>query len=331
MTMSPGNAAVLVLVTLVFAAFFAGSETAIVSCSKVRLRHRAEQGSWRARVLERMLASSEYFFSVVLVGTNISVIVCTASATALAVSVFGSSGAVIATVVMTPLLLILGEVIPKSAFLYHADRVSLISAPLLRFMSFLLWPLVWPATLLARSLLRLSGARGSRYSLISSREELIYLYRRGKKEGATERRERLIIDRIFRFRTIHARDLMVPRERVVSFPVTASVGDVIDEANKHTFSRFPITSPDGERIVGVISLFDLLGLDGGEPLDSFMQEPFLAGEGDSAETLLLTMKGISIHLAVVVGAAGEFLGIVTLENVIESVVGDIANEYEEMG
>jgi CBS domain containing-hemolysin-like protein len=329
--MSPVSAAVLVLVMLVLSAFFSGSETAVVSCSKVRLRHRAELGSWRARVLERMLASSEHFFSVVLVGTNISVIVCTASATALAVSLFGSSGAVIATVVMTPLILIIGEVIPKSAFLYHADRVSLISAPLLRFMSFVLWPLVWPATLLAQSLLRLSGARGSRYSLISSREELIYLYRRGRTEGATERRERLIIDRIFRFRNVRASDLMVPRDHVVSFPVTASVGEVIAEANKHTFSRFPITSPDGGRIVGVISLFDLLGLDGGEPLDSFMQAPFLAGEDDSAESLLLMMKEISIHLAVVIGSDGAFLGIVTLENVIESVVGDIANEYEEMG
>lgn len=330
--MSPLSAIILVIVTMSLAAFFAGSETAVVSCSKVRLRHRAKQGSWRARVLERMLASSEWFFSVVLVGTNISVIVCTAAATSLAVSIFGSSGAAVATVVMTPLILIFGEVIPKSAFLYHADRVSIITAPLLQIMSYVLWPFVWPATVLARSLLRLSGARGQHFNLISSREELIYLYRRGKEEGAAERRERLIIDRIFRFKSVDARELMVPRERVVSFPVTASVGEVIAEANKHTFSRFPITAAESDdRVVGVISLFDLLGLDGGESLETFMQPAFLANERDSAEQLLIMMKEISFHMAIVVDETQKFTGIVTLEDVIENIIGDIANEYEQGG
>jgi putative hemolysin len=327
--MNPPAAGILVIVTLLFTAFFAGSETAVVSCSKVRLRHRAKQGSRRARALERMLHSSEWFFSVVLVGTNVSVIVCTAAATALAVSLLGSSGAAAATAVMTPLVLIFGEVIPKSAFLYHADRVSIIVAPVLLVLSYALWPLVWLATVLARSILRMTGSSERRVDLISSREELVYLYRRGRKEGAVERRERLIIDRIFRFRGVAARDLMVPRERVVSFPVTASVGEVIAEANKHTYSRFPITSPDGRAVVGVVSLFDLLGLDGGEALGSVMQAPFVAGEGDSAEKLLVMMKEISIHLVIVVGGRGEFAGIVTLEDVIENVVGDIANEFEE--
>ncbi len=330
--MSPLSAVILVAVTLFLDAFFAGAETAVISCSKVRLRHRAKQGSWRARVIERMLASSEWFISVVLVGTNISVIVCTASATALAVSLFGSSGAAVATVVMTPLLLIFGEVIPKSLFLYHADRVSIIAAPLLQAMSYILWPLVWPATVFARSLLRLFGARERQFNLISSREELIYLYRRGKEEGAAERRERLIIDRIFRFRGIDARELMVPRERVVSFPVTASVGEVIAEANKHTYSRFPITAAGNtRRVVGVVSLFDFLGLDGGVSLDSVMQTPFLADERDSAERLLIMMKEISFHMVIVVNEAREFIGVVTLEDVIENIVGDIANEYEQGG
>lgn len=330
--MSPLRAAILVVVPLLLAAFFAGSETAVVSCSKVRLRHRAKQGSWRARVLERMLASSEWFFSVVLVGTNISVIVCTASATALAVSLFGSSGAVVATVVMTPLLLIFGEVIPKAAFLYHADSVSIITAPLLQIMSYILWPLVWPATVLARSLLRLFGAQERNFNLISSREELVYLYRRGKEEGAAERRERLIIDRIFRVKSVDARELMVPSERVVSFPVTASLGEVITEANKHTYSRFPITAAGNtRRVVGVVSLFDLLGLDGGVSLDAVMQAPFLANEHDSAERLLIIMKEISFHMVIVVNEAREFIGVVTLEDVIENIVGDIANEYEQGG
>ncbi len=326
--MSSLSAIITVVVTILLSAFFSGSETAAVSCSKIRLRHRANEGSWRARLLESLLGSPERFFSIVLVGTNISVIICTAAATALAVSVFGNSGAAAATIVITPLLLIFGEVIPKSAFLYHADRISITVAPLLKLFSFVLWPLVVPATLFARILLRITGSHEKRFNLLSNREELIYLYRRGKKEDSMERRERLIIDRVFHFGRVRAGDLMVPMDRVVSFAATASVEEVIGEANEHSFSRFPITSPRGERVVGIISLFDLLGLDGGERLTSVMHHPFFVNESESAEKLLVMMKEEALHMAVIVGDRQEVRGIVTLEDILESIVGDIANEYE---
>ncbi|UCF05693.1 MAG: HlyC/CorC family transporter [bacterium] len=326
--MSPGRAVLVVVVTIVLAAFFAGSETAVISCSKVRLRYRADAGSWRARALEKLLTVPERFFSVVLVGTNLAVITCTAAATALFVHIFHESGSVVATVVMTPLILIIGEVIPKSAFLYHADRISIISAPALILFYYILIPLVIPATLLARGLMRLTGLQRDSSKLLSTREELIYLYRRGKKEGSVERRERLIINRVFGFQRVRARELMVPIEHVVSFPVTASVEEVIEEANRHTFSRFPIVAPDDGRICGIISLFDLLGLDGGEELSSVMHPPLCVRGDESAEKLLVTMKREAMHMAVVTGPHGEIEGVVTLEDVLENIVGDIANEFE---
>ena len=103
---------------------------------------------------------------------------------------------------------------------------------------------------------------------------------------------------------------------------------VIDEANKHTYSRFPVVSPRGERVVGIISLFDLLGLDGGEKLGSVMQSPLFAHEGESAEKLLLMMKEEALHMAVVEGDGKQALGIVTLEDLLENIVGDITSEYE---
>jgi CBS domain containing-hemolysin-like protein len=326
--MSPGSAVLVVAVTIVLAAFFAGSETAVVSCSRLRLRYRADEGSWRARALERLLAVPERFFSVVLVGTNLAVITCTAAATALFVRIFHESGSAVATIVITPLILIIGEVIPKSAFLYHADRISIISSPALIFFYYLLIPLVIPATLLARGMMRLTGLQRDSSSLLSAREELIYLYRRGKKEGSVERRERLIIDRVFGFQRVHARDLMVPIDRIVSFPVTASVEEVIEEANRHAFSRFPIISPDDGRICGIISLFDLLGLDGGEELSSVMHPPFCVQGDESAEKLLVRIQREAMQMAVVTSPNGEIEGIVTLEDVLENIVGDIAHEFE---
>lgn len=325
--MSPFSAILVIIVTVFLAAFAAGSETAVVSCSKVRLHAKAKAGHWRARVLERLINSPEYFFSVVLVATNLAVIVCTAVATDLAIATFGSSGAAVATAVMVPVLLVFGEVIPKSVFLYHADRVSLAVAPLLQLLAYVLWPLVMPATLLVRTLFRAVGAGGQRFSILSTREELVYLYRMGKKESALERGERLVIDRVFRFEGVRVRDLMIPMERVVSVPVTASVDEVVAEANRHTYSRFPIVSPEDGRVVGIVSLFDLLGLDGGEKLTSVMHKPRLAKESDSAQRLFVAMKDEPMHMAVVVGDRGEMRGIVTLENILQNIIGDIYNEY----
>jgi putative hemolysin len=321
------SAVIIVILTVLLTGFFAGSETAVVSCSKVKLKYKAKRGVWRARILEKLLDPPELFFSIVLVGTNVAVIVCTAAATAIAVGLFGESGVVVATLVMTPLLLVFGEVIPKSVFLYHADRVALNVSPLLNFFLYLLYPLVAPATLFARFLLTIFGSKDEHLDLLNSREELIYLYRRGKKEGAAERRERMIIDRVFNFQGVSARELMIPFERVVSFPLSASIEEVIVEANKHTYSRFPILSDAGD-VAGIVSMFDLLGLDGGEELTEVMHEPCFAEEDDSAGRLLVRMKEEALHMAVVVDEGGKPLGILTLENIFENIVGDIENEYD---
>jgi putative hemolysin len=321
------NLLVIVILSVLLAGFFAGSETAVVSCSKVKLRYKAKRGVRRARMLERLLDSPELFFSIVLVGTNVAVIVCTATATAIAFDLFGESGIAVATLVMTPLLLVFGEVIPKSVFLYHADRVALNVAPLLNAFFYLLYPIVAPATLFARFLLKLFGSKDEHFTLLNSREELISLYRRGKKEGIVERRERRIIDRVFNFQGITARDLMIPFERIVSFPLSASVDEVIEEANKHTYSRFPILDDSG-RVAGIISMFDLLGLDGGEELAAFMHEPCFALGDDLAVKTLVRMKDEALHMAIVVDKDKRAIGILTLENIFESIVGDIDNEYE---
>jgi CBS domain containing-hemolysin-like protein len=326
--MDPFFAILVIVFSVLLAAFAAGSETAVVSCSKVRLHARAKAGHWRDRILERLINSPEYFFSVVLVATNLAVIVCTAAATGLAVAAFGSSGAAVATAVMVPILLIFGEVIPKSVFLYHADRVSAAVAPFLQLLAYVLWPLVMPATLLVRALLKAVGAGGQRFGILSTREELVYLYRLGKKESPLERGERLVIDRVFRFESVRARDLMIPMERVVSVPVTASVDEVVAEANRHTYSRFPVVSPEDGRVVGIVSLFDLLGLDGGEKLTSVMHKPRFAKESESAERLFVAMKDEPMHMAVVVSDHGEMRGIVTLENILQNIIGDIYNEYQ---
>jgi putative hemolysin len=318
---------VLIILSVLLSAFFSGSETAVVSCSKVKLQSRARHGSWRARLLEKLLRTPEYFFSIVLVGTNLAVISGTALATGLAVRHFGDSGAFAATVVITPALLIFGEVIPKSAFLYHAEQVSIKIAPVLRVMSVILFPLVLPATLLARLMARLAGAGEGKLDMLGSREDLIFLYRRGKVEGDLEERDRKMIDGVFSFGIRRARELMIPIEGVVSFPVNASVDEVIKEANKHTYSRFPLVSPNDGSIVGIISLFDLLGLDGGERLATVMHKPLMVSEDESAERLLLRMKDEPLHFAVVT-SGDKAKGIITLENILESIVGEISNEYE---
>ncbi len=321
------EAVLVILATILLLGFFAGSETAIISCSKVRIRHLAKRGSWRARILEGLMNSPEQFFSVVLVGTNLTVIVCTATATALAVYKLGNSGAVIATVVMTPIILIFGEVIPKSAFHYHADRISIAVSPALKFFTYLLWPIVMPTTLFVRFLMRLTGLGESRFNLLTSREELIHLYWKGREEGSAELMERRIMDWVFQLGRLSVGELMVPLSKVVFFSQDSTIGEVIEESNKHSFSHYPVTDPGGDRVVGIISLIDLLGLDGGETLASIMHPPSFANAEELVEDLLVRMKNEVLHMAIITDDGGAVLGMATLEDILESVIGDIASDY----
>ncbi len=316
---------VVILVTILLSAFFSGTETAVIAASKVRIKARAKRGGWRAGILEGMIEKPELFLSVVLVGNNISIIVCTAVATSLAVSLFGDSGVTLSTIIMTPVLLIAGEVIPKAAFLYHADRVSILTAPVLRFFYYLLWVIVIPVKYLSRVLLRLTHLSGERFNLISTREELIYLYGRGREKDAVKR-EHLILNRVLRFGNKVVGDLMVPVSRVVSFSSSATVEEAVEVANRHTYSRYPIFSSP-RNITGIVSLFDLLGLDGGEELSSVAHQPVYVSRDTPAEELLVKLKDAAMHMSVVVDRHNRALGIITLEDVLEDLMGDISSEF----
>jgi Mg2+/Co2+ transporter CorB len=313
---------------IIMSAFFSGSETAVVSCSRVKLKSKAKEGSLSARLLENLLASPKFLFSVVLVGTNLAIVFCTAEATAIAVRLFGNNGVVIATIVMTPILLVFGEVIPKASFLYHSDRLSTFVAPILKAFSYILWPLVMPVALLAGIPAKIAGGSRETLDSISTREELIYLYSGNKGKGVVTQREQKIIDGVFHFGVVRAADLMLPIDEVISFPYTSPISEVVKAANKYPYSRYPLISPDSGKVVGIISLFDLLGVESGEKLTSLMQKPFYALEDEFAEALFVRMKNESLHFAIVVDKEGRPKGILTLENIIENIVGDIASEYE---
>ena len=317
----------IIILSVFFSGFFSGSEAALISCSKVKLHSMAKGGSWRAAIAQRLIESPERLFSVVLVGNNLVNVICTVTATALAIRFYGESGAILSTLVVTPLILIFGEVIPKAVYLYHADRFSIAVAPYVKMMFYLLWPVVMPVTGIARLIAGRSADEERKMNLIATREELIYLYSRGRGEGETEKRETEIIDRVFNFGVMRVGDLMIPMEKVETYPVSSSVDEVRSRADVSSFSRYPLVSPATGRVVGVISLFDLLGLDGGERLSSVMHRPFTASADEPAERLLIRMKDDPLHFAVVMGRDGEAQGIVTLEDILENIVGDIATGH----
>ena len=120
---------------------------------------------------------------------------------------------------------------------------------------------------------------------------------------------------------------MVPMSKVISFSVDSTIGEVIEESNKHSFSHYPVTDPGGGRVVGIISLIDLLGLDGGEALASVMHPPYYANAKELAEDFLVRMKNEVLHMAIITDDSGAVLGIATLEDILESVIGDIASDY----
>jgi CBS domain containing-hemolysin-like protein len=300
----------------------------VIACSRLRVRSEARSGSVRAGILEGWFNAPEFFFSIVLVGTNLANIACTAEATAVAINLFGSSGPLISVAVMTPLLLVFGEVIPKAVFMHYADHLSMNTAPVLKAFSYILFPLVKPASILGELFARMAGRSGEASGVITSREELLNLYMTGGGESEIARKEHEIINKVFRFGVTRVRDLMLPMKQVVSIPYDTPVSAAIETANRYPYSRFPLVSPDSGRVAGVVSVFDLLNVDSGEKLTSLMHKPFYAREDELAERVLLRMKSEPLHFAIVIGRGGVQKGILTLENIIESIVGDIASEYE---
>jgi CBS domain containing-hemolysin-like protein len=323
-----------ILVTIaciICAAFFSGAETAFVSCNRIRIRHLAKGRDKNAQIVEKLLVKPERILATTLVGTNISIVLGVVMAAAYAgilLRNYEGLGGIVATVVMTPVVLVFSEAIPKAYFYRHADAITLRIGGLLRFFCYLFYPLVALSTYLPRKLLALMGDTTPKNPFVT-REELRLLMWESGRLGVLEKHEQDMIHHIFEFRETAVKSVMVPLVAVDAIEVGEKVASALEVIDERGHSRLPIYEERIDNIIAYVSVGELLGKSPSGPIKNLMNPVLIVPETKSIADLLLELKVRGEHLAVVVDEYGGVSGIVTLEDLIEEIVGEIEDEHDE--
>lgn len=325
--MSVAVLATLSIVGFIVAAFFAGAETAIIAADRVRMRHLAARRNKRATEVLRYFADPGYFLSLVLVGTNLGVIGCTVTFTAILVAYLGDSGAAVATAILVPALLIFEEIIPKGVFLYYADRAALFSVYPLKFFGVLLFPVVKTFSLISNGLAKVLRAKtdGSRIQMTT--EELLFHLKDSREAGLIPKDTMTLASRAFEFLELTAKDVMIPVDQVVMVASGLDIEEYERVFFETRFTRIPVYRRTRDDLAGVLSIRRLLetrGPQGGRPL---LEEPYEVGVDTPVSEILVHMRNQGGHLAMVRNEEGAIVGMTTLEDVLERLVGAMSDEF----
>ncbi len=320
---------IILAVLLVLSGVFSGSETALVSLSMARAESLYREGRSGSRALYHLKSDPSRMLITILIGNNVVNIAASAMATVVATEYFGTRGPGIAVGVLTILILIFGEITPKSLATRFSERISLFISPLIYGLMRLMYPLVW-------LFLQFTNWIRSRTKAVEdplvTESEVITMVGHGEVEGVIETGEREMIERVFNFNDLKAADVMTPRRQVYRLDGRRLVKDVLPEILQQPFSRIPLFAADPDEIVSLVFLRDLMiAITSGDmdiPVSQIAQEPLFTAENTPTDELIRTLRSKRRHMAVVVDEHGAMVGVVTLEDLLEELVGEIYDETD---
>jgi len=320
----------LLAVLLALSGVFSGSETALVSLSMARAESLYKEGRRGSHALYLLKKDPSRMLITILIGNNVVNIAASAMATVIATDYFGDSGPGIAVGVLTILILVFGEITPKSMATRFSERISLFIAPIIYGFMRLIYPLVWMFQLLTNWVQ--SSTRAMEDPLVTE-SEVITLIEHGEEEGVIDTGEREMIERIFNFSDLKAEDVMTPRRQVFRLDGRRTLRDVLPEILEENYSRIPLYVDDPDEIVSLVILRDLISVIASgkidKPIVELGQEPVFTPANTPIDELIRTLKTKSMHLAVVVDEHGAMVGVVSLEDLLEELVGEIYDETDE--
>jgi CBS domain containing-hemolysin-like protein len=314
---------------LLVTAIFSAAEMSFIAANRVRLRHMAEGGNRTAVRYLDAFRSPERLLSTAMMGVTIAHITASSVATWALLPVAGGAAAILVTVALTPIMLVLGEVIPKAVARERATGLILWLFPVIETLGRLLTPLTWGANALVGRALSLFGRERTTTRQFVSREELKLLLQMEPEEADVTVSEAEMIDKIFDLGETAVREVMVPLVDVAALPETASSGDAVRLIQERGFSRIPVFTDRVFNIVGVITAMDLLRRGGEAPdVRALMRPATYVPETKRIDDLLRELQKNRVQLAVVVDEYGGAVGIVTVEDIVEEIVGEIRDEHD---
>lgn len=323
--------AICLVLLLVGSAFFSSAETALTTVNRIQIQLLAEEDNKKAKRVEMILDQSSKMLSAILIGNNIVNISASALATTLTISVFGNAYVGLATGILTLLVLVLGEITPKSLASIFSLQLSLAYSGFIWMLMRILTPVIFVVEAIRTGILKLMGvdpnAKGNRIT----EDELKTLVDVGLEEGAIENDEFEMITNVFSLDDSLAKDIMIPRIDMSFLHVDATYDEVIELYRETSYTRFPIYSETRDTIIGTINVKDLLLYPKDEPfhIRKLLREPHFTFEHKEVGTLLMEMQEGGISLVIVLDEYGATSGMITMEDILEEIVGEIRDEYDK--
>ena len=325
-----------ILILIVMSAFFSGSETALTATSRARLNEIERRGSRRAAMALALTNMRERLIGALLLGNNVANITASALATALLIRMFGDSGAVIASAIMTALILIFAEVMPKTYAIAYPDRSAIAVAPFVRVLVAVFGPVVMAVEWIVKSTLRIFGVDISNaQNVLSAHDELRGAIDLHLKEGAVIKKDRDMLGGILDLQDLSVSDLMVHRTRMTLIDGSENSAEIIAKVLKSGYTRIPVWKDTTDNIVGVLhakNLFAALQKHGGDAtkvaIEDILSPAWFVPDTRAIPDQLNAFLRRKAHFAIVVDEYGEVQGLITLEDIIEEIVGDIKDEHD---
>jgi len=323
---------IIIAVSLVLAALAASAETSLTSISRVRLRTLVEQKVPQAIVVERLHRDPNAYLSTILIFNTLAIIMASSAATLLAIRLYQDRVPEwLVSLVLSLAVLVLCEITPKTISLQRAERVALRMARLVSGATWVMRPVVFVLTAITRLILRMLGGKTQVRGPFVTEEELKMLVSVGEEEGVLEEEEREMIHGIFEMGDMRVRELMVPRTDLVAIEVNEPVEKAVDLVTKHGHTRIPVYDGNLDHIVGVLYAKDLLrAVVRGEQktLREIARKPYFTPESNKVQDVLRDLRKNRVHMAIVVDEYGGTAGAVTIEDILEEIVGPIQDEYD---
>jgi putative hemolysin len=322
---------VVIVIFLVLKGFFSGSELAMVNSDKIHLRHQARLGDPGAKLVLSLFRTPDVMLGTTLVGTNIATVTITTMGTLIFVHLFGEIGDLVSVLVFTPFLLIFGEIVPKSIFQQKADTIATKIIYPLRFFSYLFYPVIFVFSRVARVAARLFGGASSTQSGFISKDELRVLIDLSETASDSAATSKQRIRRIFRFADTTVGEVMTPLAEVIGFNEAREMAEAVRRVWASGFNRLPVFRGNITNVTGVMTLttWDLLLPDIEQrPVEDFVKPALYLTPKQSLDQVLPLLRARADHMAIVVDEFGSAIGILSMEDIFEEVVGTVDSGYD---
>ena len=321
---------IILLVLLFLSAFFSSAETAMTTVNRIRIRSLADDGNARAKTLLKITDDPAKFLSAILIGNNIVNLSAASLTTSLAYGLGGSMVA-IASGILTLLILLFGEITPKTMATIHSEKISLLYAPVISIFIRLMTPVIFIVNGLANIILRIIHIDPNANTNVMTENDLRTIVDVSHEDGVIESEEKEMINNVFDLGDAKAKDVMVPRVHVTFADVNSTYDELIDIFREDKFTRLPIFEDTTDNVIGTINMKDLLLYDNKKDfhLRDILREAYFTYEYKNISELLLEMRESSFNIAIVLDEYGETAGLITLEDLLEEIVGEIRDEYDD--